>query len=259
MALSEAVLPHVPVFCVVLARMTGLFVFAPLLSSAAVPRRIKALLAVALALAVYPTIDHAAAAALPLDLYVLGPLMASELLIGVTIGLVAALPMMSVQLGGLIMGQQMGIGLAGIYNPVMEIDGEQIGQLLFYVMLLSFLAVGGLELMYGAVVHTFAAVPPGGFSVTRAPLDLLVGVIASGFVLALRMAMPLLAIIFLENIAIGFLGRTLPQLNIMSMGFPLRILIGMFVVTASVTAFGHAMGGELERAIGVIERWALSP
>ena len=108
------ILPYVPVWLMILFRLTGIFVLAPVLGSSTVPRMVKVFLALGLSFAVWPMLwvdsdasRNLAAAVQNLDLWSLGLLVALELLIGYVIGYAASLPLTGMQLGGHIVDQQM--------------------------------------------------------------------------------------------------------------------------------------------------------
>jgi flagellar biosynthesis protein FliR len=185
-------------------------------------------------------------------------MMATELAIGAVIGIVAAIPLMTAQMAGLVMGQQMGLGLASVFNPSIEIEGDNIGQMLFFVAISGFLMAGGLEVLFGALVSTFARVPLGGFVFTEAPLELLVGVLTSGFEIALRVAMPVLVILFMENLAMGFIMKTVPSLNIMTFGFPIKIIGGLIIVIASLVVMIEVLMSQIVIDLELIQEWAWS-
>ncbi|MDX2114389.1 MAG: flagellar biosynthetic protein FliR [Planctomycetota bacterium] len=253
-----ALIELLPGFALVLSRLTGLFVFAPLLSSSVVPRQFKILLALAMALALEPVVRASGALQIQVDLYRLAPMMAAELLIGLSIGLLATIPLMTAQLAGLVMGQQMGLGLAAVYNPTIDFEGDNVGQILFFAALASFLAAGGLEITYDTLVRTFQNVPPGAFSLGRTPLEVLVGAVSSGFAVALRMAMPVLVILTLETLAMGFIMKSAPSLNIMNLGFPLRILLGVVMIISSLTIMLEALMRDIGADLDAMRLWALS-
>lgn len=257
---ADSLLPHAPAFLAALSRLAGLFVFAPILSSAMLPGKIRAFLAIALTAAVYPTLDHSAIVPLRLDILDLAPAMATEALIGVTIGLIAGLPLMAVQMGGLIMGQQMGMGLATIYNPANDTENDSLGQLLFFLAMGVFVMTGGLDVMVRAVVFTFVSVPIGAFTEpgARSALEAVSGLVASGFELAVRVSAPVLCILSVETVASGLLMKTSPQMNIMAIGFPLRITLGMGALYASLGAVHEAAGGDVEAALRGALEWASS-
>lgn len=234
MPILDAIVPHITPFVLVLSRIGGLFLFAPGLGSPVIPARVKALLVIALTLVVYPSVAATTSMVGPVDLIILAPMILGEALIGLTIGLLVAIPLMSVQMGGLIIGQQMGLGLGAVYNPALDSEGDILGQILFFLALTIFLSLGGLELMHTAVLGTFSHVPLGGLSIARAPIDLLTGVVASGYTLAVRVAAPVLAIIMLETLSTGVLMKTVPQLNVLTFGFPVKIIAAMVVIIGSL-------------------------
>lgn len=241
------ILPHVGPFLIVLSRITGLFIFAPVLGSEVIPGRIKAMMALALAAASYATLSAPLAAhgAIPLPATVLdlAPMMAAELLIGLTIGFLAALPMLATELGGLLVGQQLGLGFARVYNPAMESDADVIGQMLFYLAMFVFIALGGMEIMFSILLNTFINVPPGGFAANGDFLALAAGLLTSAYELAIRVAAPVLCLIFLETFALGFMNKTAPAFNILSLGFPIRIILG---TVALIAALGPIHEGVIE-------------
>jgi len=251
-----AILPHVPVFALVLARLTGLFLLAPVLSSAIVPRQARIMLALTMALCIYPSVTHAASLNLELDLYELLPVMASELLIGAVIGLLALLPLAAVQFGGLVMGQQMGLGIAQVLNPAVEMESDNIGQILFMGALAVFLQAGGIDILFGALITTFDRLPPGGVSLEIAPLKLITGVLASSYEIAIRIALPVVALMLLESAATALIMKTVPSINIMSIGFPIRIFLGIFILIAGLVAIGSVALDDLGNTFDIITQWA---
>lgn len=254
------ILPYIPVWLMILFRLTGIFVMAPVLGSAAIPRLPKVFLAVGLSFAVWPMLwnDPAASANLApavasLSLWSMGVLIALELLIGYLIGFAASLPMVGMQLGGNVIDQQMGLAAAQLYNP--DFDGEAgiIGQLLFLFALSMFIAVGGLNVMLHALGQSFRLIPLGGFTQFDQIVSMIVGLMTITFELALRVAAPLLCLMFLVSVGMGFLMRTVPQINILSVGFSIRILscavVMMVLVAAMAGAFEDVAGQMMNRLL----------
>lgn len=250
----EPILKHAPVFLAAMFRMMGMFVLAPGLGGDTVPRQVKIFFVIALTAVIYPTINLDANLPLRFDLLALAPVLATEIVIGFTIGMILSMPMMAVQMGGLIMGQQMGLGLANFYNPAIDTEGDIIGQILFYVAFGVFLAIGGFDILVFAMVNSFDRVAIGGIMFGDAPLAVIVGVVNSGFELAIRVAMPVLCVIFLETLAMGFIMKTVPQLNILSFGFPIKILGGIFAVYAGLGFVSETIATDIrhacDRAVG---------
>lgn len=253
------ILDHAGPFLMCLFRLSGLFVFAPVLGSPAIPIRVRTLLCIVFAFALYPTIPPEYQAAGEMNLASLGWAVISETLIGISIGLLAALPIYAIQLGGMIVGYQVGVGLASVYNPALDLEGDVIGQFLLYLALAVFIALGGLEAMFGALAVTFANVPLGGFGMVDAPLDLLVGLVSSGMTVGLRVAAPVLCIVLAETIAAGFIMKTMPQLNIMTIGFAIKIIVAMIGLIGSIHAIELLAQDDILSTIGAIFDWAGTP
>lgn len=259
MSFAELIADHAGPFALTTARLSGLLLFGPLLAVATVPVRVRALLLFMLTLSVYPTLDPSQMEPVELDLAALGWAMACEMLIGLSIGAVAAVPIAAMEVAGKLIGQQAGLGLATVFNPAVDTESGLLSQLLLYTAILIFLAIGGLEAMFLAVANTFSAVPLGAATPAHAPLDLYVGVLASGFEMAMRVAIPVLCIIFLETLAMGFIMKTMPQLNILSVGFPIKIIAGLMAMIFTITAVNEVAWEEISAAARALLLWSRSP
>ncbi len=248
---------HLPLALLVVFRIGGLMIYGPVFGSPIIPVRIKVLLAFFIGLAAYPLLAsaHFTGLELQLNLWMLGPIILLEMFIGLTIGFAASLPLVGVQTGGLVMGQQMGLGFAQFYNPAVDDEADVVGQMLFFMGLAGFLLIGGHEAMVLAVLHSFEHVPPGGVVVDTDVIALLTGLLLAAFELALRVATPLLALIFLQSIAMGFISKTVPQLNILSLGFPLRILVGFLIVALGLVIINELIMESMDQMVGMIFGW----
>ncbi|UCD74456.1 MAG: flagellar biosynthetic protein FliR [Phycisphaerales bacterium] len=256
----QVISDHLAPALLVVFRIGGLMVYGPVFGSSVVPARLKVFLAFILGLAVYPLLSrqYLGDQALALDLWSLGPLVATELLVGMVVGFVASLPMVAVQTGGLMMGQQMGLGFARFYNPAIDDQADIIGQMLFFLALALFLSIGGHEAMVLAVLNSFQHIPLGHFAAEADLVALLTGMLLAAFEIALRVAAPLLALIFLESLAMGFIAKTVPQLNILSLGFPLRIIAGFALVSFGVVIISEVMMEGIDQALAALFAWVES-
>jgi flagellar biosynthetic protein FliR len=260
-------LDHVGPWLMVLMRLSGLFVFAPILASTVIPAKVRILLAVVLAVAIYPTLPAAqqGAGVLRVDIFTLAALGFMEVALGVMIGFIALLPVVSVQLSGVIIGQQMGMSLAPVYNPALETESDPIGEMLLYIALAVFISVGGIEAMFLSVAQSFAHVPlagTGAHGVTSGVVSgvgLMMGVLAAGFEVALRVTTPVMAILLVETIASAFVMKTMPQMNIMSIGFAVKIVLGLGAMVFGLWAMQSAVGDHVREVGRAMLRWTTGP
>lgn len=249
----------------VLCRLGGVAVFGPILGSQAVPMKARALLTVVLAGACAPLVigllDTGAAAApagaFP-GLATLAIVVGGEVAIGAVIGLMASIPLIAAQVGGLLCGQQLGLGFGRFYLPAMDDEGDALEQMCFLFALVLFISIGGLEQMVLAAVESYRWLAPGslGTGAVAGATELLVGLLGGALELGLRVAAPVLAIVALESVALGFVGRTLPALNVLSIGFALRIAAGVAVLALGVGVVGMAIDGFVDEALDVMRLWA---
>ena len=251
------ILVHALPFMLVLTRITGVFMYTPLLASTSVPVTFKALLAFTFSIAIYPFIP---ASTLPetLTIVQLVPLMFSELMIGIAMGMIMGIPMIAIQMGGYIMGYQMGLSLAESFNPELDTNASVVGQLLFYLSVFFYISVGGFEMIFITLADSFATIGTGAFGISDTPLELLLSVINSGFELALRVASPILGVISMLLIAMGFIMKTMPQINIMSIGFSIQIIAGLTILLFLIGIIGAVAGQEILDVLTAVREWVLS-
>lgn len=250
-------LEHIPGLLLVACRLGGLVLFSPVLASAAVPMRVRGGLAFLIAAAAYPMLNERLDLAVPqdLDLLMLAGLIAREAAIGAVIGWLATLPLLVAQYAGQVIGTQLGLGFAEIYDPNTDSSAEIIGQILTWLAVVAFLAIGGHTWVFLAVLRTFDYVPLGGFSVDQDLLSLVLGILLSTLELGLRLCLPVLAMVFLESLALGFMSKTTPQINILSLGFPLRILAGITMTALGLHITGTVMMHEIHGLLETIHVW----
>jgi flagellar biosynthetic protein FliR len=253
----ESLSNHIVPVLLVMFRMSGVFAIAPVMTSLAIPMKVRALLCFMLALCVYPTLG--APAPISGDLFTITAAAMMEVFIGFVVGYIGLLPVVAVQLSGTLMSQQMGFGLASIYNPALESESDTIGELLTHIALGTFIMLGGIETLFACVANTFARIPIGGAGIGDAPLSMMVNMVTSGFELALRVSTPVLAIIFVETLASGFVMKTMPQLNIMSIGFSTKIVLGLLAIIWGLGAMDGAIGDHIVDLGRQLQAWSEQP
>ncbi|HEY2388654.1 MAG TPA: flagellar biosynthetic protein FliR [Candidatus Binatia bacterium] len=227
--------PHVVVFMLALARVGGLMIMAPILGSRVAPVRVRAALAFFLAIAMLPAVPAEAAGALAMDAGAVrvGGALALEVAIGFTVGLVAEFVFSGVQVAGQLAGVQMGLGISSLIDPQTQDHLTALSQWQNLLALLVFLAIDGHHLLIRAVAQSFTLLPIGGGFPAADGLGRVL-VLASGiFVIALKVAAPVMVMLLLVNGAMGVLAKLIPQLNVFIVGFPLNVGVGLFMLAAS--------------------------
>jgi flagellar biosynthetic protein FliR len=118
--------------------------------------------------------------------------------------------------------------------------------------MLLFFAMNGHHLMLRAFFDSYRLIGPAGLQLNAAGLDLVIKLSSVLFVIAVKAAAPVLAAVFLTEIALGITARTVPQMNVFIIGFPLKIGVGLFVLAGSLPLLSTVMGKlmlELSRSL----------
>lgn len=260
--MSSLYAEHLVPFMLVAFRVMGLFLSAPLVGGVAVPRRAKVLLAVFMAAAVYPAliageggVGARAVGPASITLFGLVPMVVFELAIGASMGFLSGMPLHAANFAGFVMGHQMGLTLARTYDPSSEVETDLLSQLMFIIAAGAFLAVGGLESLFLTVAGSFDRVPAGGFRPDLSPVEMAVGLLQSSFELALRVSAPVVGIVGLVMVALGVLSKTLPQLNAMTVGFMLKIVLGIGMMAAGLASMSDALVDNVTTTLRDVMVW----
>ncbi len=244
---------RLPVFLLVVSRLAGLIMFQPILGSLAVPMQLRVLLALALAILVTPIVALPEALPIGPDGVLLA--MGSELLLGGLIGLVVAAVFYGFQLAGLMIAQESGLAFGQVADPNSGEEGTVVSA--FYVQFagLIFLIVGGHRLLVSACLDSFESIPlPGAGDRPLAGVELALDAIQEGTGMAFRVAAPVMITLFLINLAMGFISRTLPQFNVISVGFALKTLVAFTIMAVSLPLAVDAFTSGLDMVCsGIVE------
>ena len=226
-------LQTVPTFALVLFRVAGMMLFAPLFGSSRIPRRVKALLVIILALGLMPSVSRPTA--LPETTWGLALGIGGEMIFGLAMGMVLSFTFIAAQWAGEMIGQQMGLNLSEVFDPQFGAQGSIVGEFYYMLTLVIFLAVGGHHAMIQGVRASFDYLPLLSVGMTHPLLETLTGLIQSATTLAIQLAGPVFVTMLIVDTAMGFISKTMPQLNVMSAGLSLKSVVGMGVLIVGLT------------------------
>ena len=245
----QAYLDQVLLFILVLTRVSGLVMTAPIFGSRIVPMKIRAFLAIGLSLIISP-LHSDKAADMPPHLLGLSVMMVQELLLGLALGLAVMVLFAGLQLAGQIIGQISGMSLADVFDPTFEASVPVFSQLMDVVTLSVFIALGGHRQVLGALLDSFRWRPPGENVFPTGLAHTLSSVVAESFEVGIRAAAPMMVALLLSVLILGLISRTLPQLNVIAVGFSLNAMVMLITMALS---FGTIVWVIQNRAESVIE------
>jgi flagellar biosynthesis protein FliR len=250
-AATDLLTGHFLTFTLVFARVAALVAIAPVFGPASAPARVRALLALGLALLLAPLeLEKPAPAVHSLVDYLV--LVGGEALVGMTLGLGILLLFTAMHVAGQIVSQMSGVQLAEVIDPSFDANVPAFSQLFFYVTLAVFVTIGGHRRVMEALLDTFVWLPAGQASVSRSVTEAMTTLLAESFVLGLRAAAPAMVALLLAALVMGLISRTLPQLNVMALGFGLNALVTLAAVSVSLVGAAWVFQDQLEPVLQTV-------
>jgi flagellar biosynthetic protein FliR len=219
-------------FLLVLARVGATFTFLPLPSTGDAAPQVKVILIVAITMALYPF--WPAFAAEPSMPEYIGFIVA-EAGFGLGIGLLVSVMSESLNLFGQITGLQAGYSLASMINPTTQADTTILSTLATTAGSLLFLGLG----LHRVVIRIFASSleshPPGKLVMSAGWSEPLIHTVAGVFSTGLRLSLPVIALLMMADLTLAMFGRVNSQLQLLSLSFPLKMLLAVAVMTVLYT------------------------
>lgn len=245
-------------FLLILMRVSAILIMMPIFGERVVPAQVKAALSIIIAIIVYPVLNLPPAQA-PTDSTIhLLLAMGGEILIGIVIGFVARVVFAAVQTAGELMGFQMGVAISNVIDPISSTQVSILSEFLYLVALLIFVAVDGHHIFLSAITESYRAIPAlGGMFGADAAREITL-LTRDVFVTGLRLAAPVIAVVFFVNVALGLIARTVPQINVFIVGFPLQVFVGLLFLGLAMPFIIALISNEIGGVWGEIKRLLLA-
>ncbi len=234
----QLLLQSFPNFLLIFCRITAFFVVAPVFSTRSVPAQFKIGLAFFASVLTFLTVGTSDAVEWDGE-YILAVI--REVLVGLLLGFTAYFIFTVVQMAGAFIDLQMGFGIANVIDPMTGTQSPILGNFKYIIAMLLFLSMNGHHYLLIGIMDSYKWVPLSNELFARmyegSVSEFLVKTFARMFALALQMSAPLVVAMFLVDVALGILARTVPQLNIFVVGIPIKILAGFMVLVLIVPGF----------------------
>ena len=227
----EFILSHASTFLLIVGRVGGLIFTTPLLSTRAVSRIVKVALALFITFLCMPYYPASEYKDLFNSHYIL--LFFGEVMIGILTGFYILMIFSTFSTAGQFFTYQMGFGASGVYDTLSQVENPLMGQYFNFIAVIVFLQVKGFQKLFftGAVeslqrVNCFVLL-----KAEEAIMPLLFKSMATLFLNAMIMSLPIMGTLFLIHVTMGLLTKAAPQMNLLSEGFPITILVTFFLLT----------------------------
>lgn len=220
-------------FFLLIIRISGIFITAPIFSSKNVPIRIRVGLILILALIMFSFLPYRHFNS---NLSFIGYflLVAKELIVGVALGLIPKVLFAAIEFAGTIIGFQMGLGIVNVLDAQSDSQISIIASLKNLMASLLFVILDGHHLFLIMITRSYEKIPIGGFTFTTNKIDIFIRLSADLFIIGLKIGAPLIVALFLANVIMGLMARSVPQMNIFVVGFPFTIGMGLILLMISI-------------------------
>lgn len=233
-------LAHVEGFVLALFRVSALIMFAPVIGGQTVPKLVKIGLALTTTLVVFPFVKSCPKD-MPPTIAAFLVAVVKEVSIGLVLGYALRLAFEGIQIAGQIIGFEMGFGIVNVIDPQSNLQVSIIGQFFYTMAVMIFLAMDGHHAILRGIGLSFDVAPIGRVRLPASVADKLVRMSGEMFTIAVQVSAAAMTLLVLNKIAVGLVARTVPQMNVLVVGFPLDITVGLLGVGLSMSVFGNVM------------------
>ncbi len=237
----DDLLQHVEVFFLIFIRIFTLFVLIPIFNHRAIPMTVRIALALVFTISLIPQVPIVQIDISNTAGYFF--LIGKEVLTGIILGFATEFIFHAVRFAGQIISFLMGFSMVVVFDPEVKQQISIISRIKSITAITLFLIIDGHFLLLEALTRSFDIIPLVGMKVSGDLVIYIVRLSADIFVIALQIAGPILVMLLLTNVGLGILARTVPQMNVFIVGFPLTISIGFFALVFTYPAFGHYFQG----------------
>lgn len=238
---------EVVAFVLVLGRVGPLFLLAPVLSAALLAKRAKVIAAFGMALALTPIASDGRT--IPTDPLVFAVTLAREVGIGLAFALALGVLMAAVTAGASLLDTLVGFSFGALVDPVTGNQNAILGQVYSLFAMMVFLLAGGIGFMVMGLARTYTLIPLGSFPPSGALAALALNSVEQVPLIGLELAAPVLVAVMVADAAFGIVARAVPQMNVLVMALPVKVLLAFAVIAASMPFVGVTLENQLVNSV----------
>lgn len=231
----EALTQYIPNFLFILLRASIVVSMLPFLNSTYFPGRFRIGLAVAIALVLAPVVEF------KVERPEIPIVVMREIVFGIALGFAARLVFLAVDMAGQLMSVSTGLSMASVFNPEIG-QSTEISMLYGIIAMFVFLGMDAHHDLITIFIKSYEWLPAGHLDAQTlcAPIVSMGGTM---FLIALKMSAPVVVLMLIVNLLLGFVYKAAPQINIFFVAYPIYIILGLSVMLLSVPVFIYTVGG----------------
>ncbi|KDR95178.1 flagellar biosynthetic protein FliR [Peptoclostridium litorale DSM 5388] len=244
---------YMNVLVLIFSRLTGMLIIAPIFGRNNLPNIFKLAIALAMSIVVLPATLEWSEQINQLDFGIVVLFSIKEFLIGLLIGYIFNLFFSAFLIAGGMIDMDIGFAVARIIDPQGGVDTSVTGNFLYIFATLIFLILDGHHQMLKLIVKSFELLPvQAPLNLGPAYMEIIIRLIGDVFIYSIKLAVPIIITIFIVNMVLGILARTMPQMNVFIVGMPLKIFVGMLVMNFIILRYDSSVKGIINGGIAFV-------
>jgi len=232
---------QVSVFFLVFLRALAFMISGPLFVFRGIPPFFKIGFSLALTVVVYPLVTLNAQTALPEGVWGYGLAVISETALGLLLGTAVTIILNGIKMAGQFIDYQIGYAMASMVDPVNGTQNTLLSQYLYLLALVFWLLIDGHYTLILALTKSYQIVPLSAASFNNGVTFVLLKIFSGAFTIAIQVSAPILAVLLISDLTLGFLARTTPQINVFLTGFPIKIAVGLLTLSFLIPLLGTVL------------------
>jgi len=213
----------------VFLRMLSFCTTVPIFFPKGTPIIMKVFIAGVLSFLIAPIIDTSSLQQIDNNIYLI-IFIINEIIAGLIMGLITNTVFNIMKMAGQLMDTHVGLGMINLFDPNTNSNSTLIENLMYWISLMIFFLIDGHHLLLQLLIQSFKSIGLGQSLLSLGSVWVAVNSIINYFTIGLKIAIPIVLIILITDIVLGLVSRTVPQLNIMILGLPLKLLVGLTVI-----------------------------
>lgn len=206
-------------------RIFSFFILVPIFFPSGIPNVVKVGLTVVMAYILMPGIDYSSISSIDNTMFFVMNCL-NEVAAGLTLGFLTSLCFSMVRIAGNLMDMQMGFAMVSMFDPTSNSNTTLIERLLYWFSLVIFFIVDGHHMLIKSLIQSFSVIKLGSFFLNQASINIIFKAFIEYFGIAIQIGIPIVLILLFTDLTMSLIARTVPQLNIMILGLPVKVLIG---------------------------------
>lgn len=214
-------------------RVTSFFIISNVFFPNGTPKILKAMFSLIFSFSLIGLIDYSSIYSINSNYYLIIYCL-FEVINGLILGLISNIAFEVLLMAGSLIDVHIGLSMVNTIDPNSKASTTITGNLLHYVALVIFFIIDGHHMLIKSLIETFTLLPIGKGLLDGDTIMIIIEIISNYFIIGLKIALPIIVIILLTDILMGLISRAVPQINVMILGMPVKMLIGIIAIAISL-------------------------